>query len=106
MCEGNVTEVKYFVGIFEIWLLWHFQDCSATLSSAVVQGKVGRHLPGYDKHLPKDFPYERYETARRRAQNTDPAHVSANRKGGNPSTNVWLTVEAIAESGRTQREHR
>ncbi|GAA5768240.1 RloB family protein [Streptosporangium roseum] len=85
---------------FEIWLLRHFQECSAALTSAIVQNKIHRYVPGYEKHLPEDFPYGEHGTARRRARTADPHHDSPNRKGRNPSTNAWLTIDAIAASGQ------
>lgn len=85
---------------FEIWLLWHFQEFPSGLTSAAARDKIDEHLPRYDKHLPESFPYGAYETARLRARKADPRHDSPNRKGSNPSTNVWLTIEAIAASGQ------
>ncbi|MEU8279002.1 RloB family protein [Microbispora bryophytorum] len=85
---------------FEIWLLWHFQDCLAALTTRDVQRKLAARLPNYDKHLPAAFPYHDHLRAERRAQLADPDHMTPNRKGRNPSTNVWLLVTGIAQSGK------
>lgn len=44
--------------------------------------------------------YVRHAVARERAQRADPEHGRPGRKGTNPSSNVWLVVEAIASSGK------
>jgi hypothetical protein len=80
---------------FEIWLLWHLADCATELTSTEIQRRLG-----YRKRLPKDFPYADYPDARRRAEKADPEHSTPNRRGRNPSSNVWLVVEAMARSGR------
>jgi hypothetical protein len=100
--EARDRDVKLVISFpcFEIWLLWHFQDCPAALSARAVHDKLSRHIPGYGKRLPGDFPYGRHVTARQRAERADPEHALPGRKGGNPSSNVWLVVEAISSSGK------
>lgn len=85
---------------FDLWILFHYQEYTAGTHVKEVENKLKRHIPGYDKHLPKDFPYERHDVAAQRAKRADPEHTAVNRKGGNPSTNVWLAVEAVRKAGR------
>ncbi|WP_240971070.1 MULTISPECIES: RloB family protein [unclassified Microbispora] len=87
---------------FEIWLLWHYQDCPAALTAKEIQRKLATKLPNYDKHLSATFPYHDYLRAERRAKSADPDHSAPNRKGRNPSTNVWLVVNGIAQSGKRE----
>jgi hypothetical protein len=80
---------------FEIWLFWHLKDCVAEVTSAEIQARLG-----FGKRLPKVFPYADHPDARRRAGKADPEHTEPNRRGNNPSSNVWLVVDAMARSGK------
>ncbi|MEU4702870.1 RloB family protein [Nonomuraea dietziae] len=86
---------------FELWILYHFAECRAGCDGGALKSKIRKHLPTYDKHLGRDFPFDRYETARDRAQKADPRLTAPNSKGCNPSTNVWLLVDVIRRSGRS-----
>ncbi|WP_310741241.1 RloB family protein [Microbispora sp. H10670] len=85
---------------FELWLLYHFQDYASAASTSEIHRKLGSHLPGYDKHLPPRFPYGEHMLAKSRARRADPDHDTPNRRGRNPSTNIWLVVEALGKAGR------
>ncbi len=85
---------------FELWILYHFETCTAACDSDQISRKLRKHITGYDKHLGRDFPFCNHELARERAQRADPDHCEANRKGRNPSTNAWLIVEVIRQAGR------
>jgi hypothetical protein len=85
---------------FELWILYHFEECAASCDSDLVKRKLRKHIKDYDKHLGRDFPFANHEVARERAQRVDPDHREPNRKGSNPSTNAWLIVEVIRPSGR------
>ncbi|MEW9552131.1 RloB family protein [Nonomuraea sp. NPDC050783] len=85
---------------FELWILYHFEEYAAACDQERVRRRLGRHIKDYDKHLGRDFPFSRHELARERAERMDPDHYEPNRKGRNPSTNVWLVVDAIRRSGR------
>ncbi|PRY00816.1 RloB family protein [Allonocardiopsis opalescens] len=90
---------------FELWLLYHFQDyLSAVSRDHLAKNKLPKRIPGYDKHLPDDFPFAAHEAARQRAQRACPEHTEANRNGPNPSTNVWLVVDAVSDTGKRGRE--
>ncbi|MFI7145663.1 RloB family protein [Nonomuraea sp. NPDC050022] len=72
------------------------------LRPRVDQAEAQKHIRDYDKHLGRAFPFANHEVARDRAQRADPDHCAPNRKGRNPSTNAWLIVEVIRQSGRSR----
>lgn len=85
---------------FEVWLLLHFQELSAGTTRPEVVRKLQDHIKGCNKNIPVNFPFERHDLARQRALRADPEHCEVNRIGGNPSTNVWLLVDAMKRSGK------
>ncbi|WP_336210128.1 RloB family protein [Nonomuraea sp. LPB2021202275-12-8] len=87
---------------FELWILYHFETCTAACDSHQISRKLRKHIKDYDKRLGRDFPFASHEIARERAQRADPDHCEPNRKGRNPSTNAWLIVEVIRQSGRNR----
>lgn len=89
---------------FELWLLYHFQDLASAIDRTVLsKEKLRRHLPGYDKRLPVGFPYGDHTKAKARALRAAPEHRETCRRGPNPSTTVWLLIEAIRQVGDTKR---
>ncbi|MDP4501554.1 RloB family protein [Nonomuraea turcica] len=86
---------------FELWILYHFEDCVTACDHVRVGRKLRNHIKDYDKHLGRDFPFANHEVARERARRADPEHCEPNRKGRNPSTNAWLVVEVIRNSGKS-----
>jgi hypothetical protein len=76
---------------FELWLLLHFEDCTAHLDGypGAVQ-RLRRHVPAYDKtrlnfrDLANGVP-----AAVKRAKGLDPER--------NPSSGVWRLVERVME---------
>lgn len=75
---------------FELWLLLHFADHTATLPNAAdAIRRLRAHVPDYCKH---DLRFDRYRggltAAIRRARDLE--HL------GNPSSGVWRIAEAIA----------
>ncbi|WP_089917342.1 RloB domain-containing protein [Lentzea albida] len=73
---------------FEVWLILHFADCAAGISSPKAAAeKLRRHLPGYAKGT-LDFALlaERVDKAVERAKALSP---------GNPSTDMWKLVEVV-----------
>ena len=73
---------------FEVWLILHFADCRAGISSPKAAAeKLRKHLPGYSKGV-LDF------TAL--AENVDRAVERAKAlETGNPSTDMWKPVEVV-----------
>lgn len=88
---------------FEIWLLWHYQDFTSQTNRFDLPKKLNSRIPGYSKKkaIPDAFPFkDAYEKAKKRALCCDPEHDEPCRQGQNPSSNVWLAVEAIRGEGR------
>ncbi|KUP97058.1 RloB family protein [Thermobifida cellulosilytica] len=103
---GRQEEIKVAVSnpCFELWLLYHFQDLASAIDRTVLsREKLSKYLPGYDKHLPPGFPYSDHSKARARALRAAPEHRETCRKGPNPSTTVWLLIEAIRRVGGPKR---
>ncbi|MEU2042114.1 RloB family protein [Nocardia niwae] len=80
---------------FEYWLLLHFENYDAALTSfRDVEKRLKKHLPAYDKSAPRFADYiEGVQEAVRRAK-------SRSVDGGenyrtNPSTGVWKLVELM-----------
>jgi hypothetical protein len=76
---------------FELWLLLHYEDCTAHLDGypAAAQ-RLRKHLPAYDKASLdfRDF-VGGVPAAVKRAKGLDPER--------NPSTGVWRLVERVME---------
>lgn len=87
------------VPCFDYWLLLHFVDYRREATPTQIVRELGRHMVGYDKHLPETFPFEHYEQAEARARARAPDHTACNVVGPNPSTNVWLLVRAVRAAG-------
>jgi hypothetical protein len=88
---------------FELWLLLHFSDQTAHLSTKQARDRLRKHLPGYDKHIRFDDVSAGYADAMRRAQALDVRHAAACSHGANPSTGVHRLAERIREFGKEQR---
>ncbi|WP_439660927.1 RloB family protein [Lentzea sp. HUAS TT2] len=88
--EAGATGISLAVSnpCFEVWLILHFVDCAAGLSSPKAAAeKLRRHLPGYTKGM-LDFAVlaERVDKAVERAKSLG---------AGNPSSDVWRLVEVV-----------
>lgn len=75
---------------FEVWLIWHFEDMGGAPEPKQVQGRwekvIGKHLAENSKraqtakvrkHIPSDFPYEKWSEAHRRHQRLNGEGISA-----------------------------
>ncbi|WP_084965214.1 RloB family protein [Thermoactinospora rubra] len=87
---------------FELWILYHFQDYTTPCDCRTVRRQLERHIDDYDKRLSRHFPIDRHALAAERARRADPDHCRPNRRGRNPSTNVWLVVDAIRQVGKSR----
>lgn len=86
---------------FELWLLYHFQDYTSSIDRFLLgREKLCRHIGGYAKHLPKDFPFGAHEEAKRRALRVPDAPTSPCVIGPNPSTNAWLLIDAVRRGAK------
>jgi hypothetical protein len=82
---------------FEYWLLLHFEDGDRVSTSAECDRRLTRHLPQYDKHIPKQhFSLERIRAAVERARRrNNPPCTDWPRNSG---TTVYLLVRRILEA--------
>lgn len=88
---------------FELWLLLHFADRSAHVTTAQVSKLLRGHLPGYQKHVRFEDVRHGYENAVRRGQALDQRHEKLGAEGGNPSTGVYHLTERIRQLGKDRR---
>lgn len=86
---------------FDLWLLLHFVDQRAYLTTDEACHKLQKYLSGYSarrKHVTEQG-YEdlelRHQEARQRAKVLEVQHGDAAVKECNPSTSVWRLSEAI-----------
>jgi RloB-like protein len=73
---------------FEIWLLWHFEECQRHMSHAGIRARL-RDFGITDKKIPDNFPFE---NARKAAERADP---SVGRVPKNPGSGVRLLSEYL-----------
>jgi hypothetical protein len=81
---------------FELWLLLHFADRSAFLSSAEAQKALTTHMKDYKKNPACDQLIGRYEAARERALKLCAADGCD--QDANPSTHMWTLIDALISS--------
>lgn len=75
---------------FEIWLLWHYEDCGAHQDTRQAIARLAKH--GHtDKQIPNSFHYDAYpEAVRRAAERAAPGEI-----GPNPSTAMPKLLAAL-----------
>ncbi|HYR11651.1 MAG TPA: RloB family protein, partial [Longimicrobium sp.] len=88
---------------FELWLLLHFVEQTAHLSTRQARDRLRKHLPGYDKHVRFDDLSAGYADALRRGVALDRRHEEAGSPGGNPSSGMHQLTERIREFGKDRR---
>lgn len=88
---------------FELWLLLHFAQRTAHVTTAQVSKLLRGHLPGYQKHIRFDEVRHGYEDAVVRGKALDRRHADLGADGGNPSTGVYRLTERIRELGKDRR---
>jgi hypothetical protein len=81
---------------FELWLLLHHQDCSGHCANCgVVQTKLKKRLPSYDKTRLRFREFaDGLDGATARAQALDPTGLAHTR---NPSTGMWRLINTLLE---------
>ncbi|MEV5882453.1 RloB family protein [Streptomyces sp. NPDC052020] len=87
---------------FEIWLLWHFEECTAWVTAHALAEKLKKYAIS-GKILPSNFPYGKYVEAKLRAAKCD--DIQVNHKPPNPSSSVSELVAELelACKGRTRK---
>ncbi|MFB7378727.1 RloB family protein [Kitasatospora purpeofusca] len=81
---------------FEIWLIWHYSDHFAWISTAGALEKLKSKHGFTGKILPDNFPFGAHEDAIRRADGCAP--VSVPHKPPNPHSSVARLVESMINS--------
>lgn len=77
---------------FEIWLLWHYQDCAAHQSHDQLKAKLAKH-GHHGKNLSMNFPYQAHTEAAARAAVHPVRHTT---RGKNPSSAMPELVAVLA----------
>jgi hypothetical protein len=80
---------------FEIWLLWHFQEHTAWITSEALSVKL-RNFGIGDKNLPPTFPYDQFPSAKSRAEKC--SEIRLTHKPPNPSSSVASLVGILADA--------
>lgn len=81
---------------FEVWILWHFEDCTAECNQDRLKKRLRPHGV-VDKNLPNGFPFGRYIEAVARA---DKCAAQTDGRYPNPFSAVGKLVLAISRGGR------
>jgi hypothetical protein len=88
---------------FELWLILHFRDHAAHLTSRQAAILLGKHVRDYGKHVRYEDLSNGYGDAVERASTLERRHSAAGTDGGNPSTGVHRLTERIRELGKANR---
>ncbi|HEY0038504.1 MAG TPA: RloB family protein [Longimicrobium sp.] len=88
---------------FELWLILHFCEHGAYLTSKRAVDLLGKHIRDYHKHVRYDDLAAGYEDAVVRATSLERRHSRAGTDGENPSTGVHHLTEQIRKLGKAHR---
>lgn len=88
---------------FELWLILHFRNQSAHLTSKRAAEILRKHIRDYHKHVRYEELSAGYADAVERAASLEHRHLEAGTVGGNPSTGVYHLTERIRELGKANR---
>lgn len=88
---------------FELWLILHFRDHGAHLTSKQAATLLGKHVRDYHKHVRYEELSNGYADAVERAATLERRHSEAGTEGGNPSTGVHRLTERIVKLGKANR---
>ncbi|MCT9075096.1 RloB family protein [Streptomyces fulvoviolaceus] len=80
---------------FEIWLLWHFDNCTTWIDAATLS-KLLRKQGFSGKNMPDGFPYEKYPEAMTRASKCE--HVKAQHAPPNPHSSVGELISVLLKA--------
>ncbi len=75
---------------FEIWLVWHYEDCHAYQETKATIERLLKYRHS-EKSIPNSFPYDAHDEAARRAGDS----VAPGELGPNPSTAMPSLVAAL-----------
>ena len=82
---------------FDLWLLLHFQDQHAAITSKKAGAAVRVHVPRYVKHMDFSKLEGRGGNAVARAQKLEAIAQGKGERHGNPTTGVWQLVARLCE---------
>lgn len=88
---------------FELWLILHFREHGAHLTSKRAAQLLGKHVRDYHKHVRYEDLAPGYADAVERAALLERRHSEAGTEGGNPSTGVHHLTEQIRKLGKAIR---
>jgi hypothetical protein len=88
---------------FELWLILHFREQGAHLTSRRAAELLGKHIRDYRKHVRYEELSKGYPDAVDRAASLERRHLEAGTDGGNPSTGVYRLTERIRQMGKANR---
>ena len=98
--RGNGISLAVSNPCFELWAIFHYQECDAPLHRHECQRMLGQLCPTYDRHRSKSFADPRviasgYRDAVERARNSLKRREEEGAPGGNPSTTVHELTECL-----------
>jgi hypothetical protein len=82
---------------FDLWLLLHFQDQHAAITTKKAGDAVRGHVPRYVKHMDFARLGGRGSDAVKRAQQLDAICQRKDERYGNPTTGVWQLIVRLCE---------
>jgi 8-oxo-dGTP pyrophosphatase MutT (NUDIX family) len=88
---------------FELWLILHFREHGAHLTSRQAANLLGKHIRDYRKHVRYEDLAAGYPDAVERATSLERRHSRAGTDGENPSTGVHHLTEQIRKLGKAHR---
>lgn len=102
MARGNDIPVALSNPCFELWAIYHYQDCDAPLEPERCQDMLGELCSSYDRKRRKIFDDreaigEKYRNAVERAESSLNNRTSEGDSGGNPSTTVHRLTEQFCQ---------
>lgn len=74
---------------FEIWLLWHYEDCERHVQPAELRKRLKKHGV-VDKDVPKSCDFSKLGSARERARRKEAGDVP-----DNPGSGVWMVGDHL-----------
>ncbi len=103
--KANANQIKLAISnpCFELWLLLHFQDQRAHIERDRAQSACRDHMPAYDKEVPFELLFPRYQSAVQRAAELDDWQEARGCAGENPSTGFHGLTERIMELSREKQ---
>ncbi|RUL88660.1 RloB family protein [Tautonia sociabilis] len=94
--ERNGIDVALSNPCFELWLMLHLRDAPGSIHRRKAQAMMKRLVANYDKSVDFDVYRDGYASAVARARKLDELAEADGEPGRNPTTNVYVLTEMIA----------